>query len=304
MSPPGSWSRLDGLVLLDKPSGISSNAALQRARRALRAAKGGHAGTLDPLASGLLPLLLGEATKFGGALLDADKRYEATMALGTTTTTGDAEGEVLERRPVAVTRRDLEAAATRFRGPIEQLPPMHSALKHRGRPLYAYAREGVSVARAARRVTIHELALDLVGPNEVHLRLRCSKGTYVRTLAEDLGAALGCGGHLSALRRTGVGPFGVEDAVALDALEAAAPETRLGWVRPVEVLVAHLPEVALSAPLARRFVQGQAVDAARPIGAGPVRVLGPDRSFLGLAEATGTGALRPTRVVRLPAETL
>lgn len=304
MSARASWSRLDGLVLLDKPAGISSNAALQRARRALRAAKAGHAGTLDPLASGLLPLLLGEATKFGGALLEADKRYEATMVLGTTTTTGDAEGEVLERRPVAVTRRDLEAAATRFRGPIEQLPPMHSALKHRGRPLYAYAREGVSVARAARRVTIHELALDLVGPNEVRLRLRCSKGTYVRTLAEDLGAALGCGGHLSALRRTGVGPFAVEDAVALDALEAATPEARLGWVRPVDALVAHLPEVALPAPLARRFVQGQAVDAARPIASGTVRVVGPDRNFLGLAEATETGALRATRVVRPPAETL
>lgn len=304
MSARAGWSRLDGLVLLDKPSGISSNAALQRARRALRAAKAGHAGTLDPLASGLLPLLLGEATKFGRVLLDADKRYEATMVLGTTTTSGDAEGEVLERRPVAVSRSDLEAAAARFRGAIEQLPPMHSALKHRGRPLYAYARQGVSVARAARRVTIHELALDLVGPNEVHMRLRCSKGTYVRTLAEDLGATLGCGAHLGALRRTGVGPFGAEDAVALDALEAAAPQTRLGWVRPFELLVAHLPEVRLPAPLARRFVQGQAVDVARPIVSGTVRVLGPDRRFLGLAEATETGALRPTRVVRLPVETL
>lgn len=304
MNARTNWSRLDGVVLLDKPSGISSNAALQRARRALRAAKAGHAGTLDPLASGLLPLLLGEATKFGGTLLDADKRYEATMVLGTTTTTGDAEGEVLERRPVAVTRRDLEAAAARYRGPIEQLPPMHSALKHRGRPLYAYAREGLSVARAARRVTIHELTLDLAGPNEARLRLRCSKGTYVRTLAEDLGAALGCGAHLSMLRRTGVGPFGVEDAVALDALEAAAPEARLGWVRPIELLVAHLPVVALSAPVARRFLHGQAVATARPIDSGTVRVLGPEGNFLGLAEATETGALQPTRVVRQPVEIL
>jgi tRNA pseudouridine55 synthase len=304
VSPRTRSVRLDGVVLLDKPSGISSNAALQRVRRALGAAKAGHAGTLDPLASGLLPLLLGEATKLAGALLDAEKRYEATVTLGTTTTTGDAEGAVLERRPVAVTQRDLDLAAARFQGEVEQVPPMHSALKHRGRPLYDYARRGVSVARAPRRVTIHALTLELATASTVRLRLRCSKGTYVRTLAEDLGAVLGCGAHLSALRRTGVGPFGLGDAIALDALESAPPAERRGCIRPIEVLVAHLPEVELPAPLAGRFRQGQVVPTGSSVPPGAVRVLGPERRFLGLGEGAGGGAVRPTRLVRPPAETL
>ncbi len=304
MSARTSSVGLDGVVLLDKPSGVSSNAALQRARRALGAAKAGHAGTLDPLASGLLPLLLGEATKLAGALLDADKRYEATVALGTTTTTGDVEGAVLERRPVAVTQRDLDLAAVRFLGEVEQVPPMHSALKHRGRPLYDYARRGVSVPRPARRVTIHELTLELATATTVRLYLRCSKGTYVRTLAEDLGAELGCGAHLSLLRRTGVGPFSVAEAIALDALESAPPAERQRCIRPVEVLVGHLPEVELSAQLAGRFRQGQVVATARPVPQGAVRVLGPDRRFLGLGEGAGGAAVRPTRLVRPPAQTL
>src|SRR4051812_47701901 len=198
---------VDGVLLLDKPSGISSNAALQSARRLFAARRAGHTGTLDPMATGLLVLCFGEATKFSGALLDADKAYAARVRLGARTSTGDAEGEVIERREVRAGPAQIEAALARFRGGIEQVPPMHSAIKHLGRPLYAYARKGETVERSARRVVIRELVLEGMSGEEIDLRVACSKGTYIRTLAEDIGEALGCGGHLSALRRTAVGPF-------------------------------------------------------------------------------------------------
>jgi tRNA pseudouridine55 synthase len=298
----GGWERVDGVLLLDKPSGVTSNAALQRARRALRAEKAGHAGTLDPLASGLLPLLFGEATKFGAELLDADKSYDATIRLGLTTTTGDAEGAIVERRPVAVSRADLDRAVGPFTGTIEQVPPMHSALKHAGRPLYAYARAGQSVVRDARRVTIHELRVDSFAGDRLRIQIRCSKGTYVRTLAEDLGAALGCGAHLAALRRTAVGPFRLGDAITLEALEGLPEPERRGWLQPIGVLLRKLPEVHIAAPLAERFAHGQAVGAPDGGAVGRVRVNGPDGRFLGVGEVGADGILRPKRLLQRPAE--
>jgi tRNA pseudouridine55 synthase len=248
---------LDGVLLLDKGLGLSSNDALVRAKRLFLAQKAGHTGTLDPLASGLLPLCFGEATKFSQDLLEADKTYEATMRLGERTTTGDAEGEVLETRPVAAGLPDVEAVLARFRGPISQVPPMHSALKRDGKPLYEYARAGQVVERAARDVTIHGLELLGAALPDVTFRVICSKGTYVRTLAEDIGEALGCGAHLVALRRTGVGALTLEHAVTLEALEAMDSGARDACLRPVDALLSTFPAMRLGAVEAKRFLQGQ-----------------------------------------------
>src|SRR5437588_10818427 len=193
--------RVDGVLLLDKPVGLSSNAALQQAKRRFRAEKAGHTGTLDPLASGLLPVCFGEATKFAHMLLDADKTYVALVRLGTTTTTGDAEGEVLQTRNVTVSRQDVEAVLPRFIGRIMQIPPRYAALKYQGRNYYEYAREGIEIPRAPREVVVHELSLDTWTAPDARVRVRCGKGTYVRALAEDVGQALGCGAHLASLRR-------------------------------------------------------------------------------------------------------
>lgn len=287
---------LDGVLLLDKPSGISSNAALQTARRLLAARRAGHTGTLDPIASGLLVLCFGEATKFASALLDADKAYRARVRLGARTSTGDAEGEVLERRPVRATRTEIEAALQRFRGGIEQVPPMHSAIKHQGRPLYAYARKGETVERSPRRVVIRELVLEGQEGDELELRVLCSKGTYVRVLAEDLGEALGCGGHLAALRRTGVGPFGIDDAISLGTLVELPERRREAYLLPVDALLRSWPRVALEAAVAARFRHGQRVriEAAE----GPVAVFGAAGDLLGIGEVDGEGMLCARRQVR------
>ncbi|MCY0386410.1 tRNA pseudouridine(55) synthase TruB [Robbsia sp. Bb-Pol-6] len=215
---------LDGVLLLDKPIGLSSHDALLRVKGMLRAKKAGHTGTLDPLASGLLPLCFGEATKFSQDLLDADKYYEATLRLGERSDTGDAEGAIVETRPVTCDLAAVDAVIARFRGDIEQVPPMYSAIKRDGKPLYEYARAGQTVERDARRVTIHALerlsdAAELAGAQEVRVRVHCSKGTYIRTLAEDMGEALGCGAHLRALRRTRVGALTLDQAVTLQALQ-------------------------------------------------------------------------------------
>lgn len=245
-----------GVLLLDKPLGLSSNDALQRARRLLRAEKAGHTGTLDPLASGLLPLCFGAATKFSQASLDADKRYLATLQLGQTRVGGDLEGEVIERRPVQVDRAALEAACARFTGVIDQMPPMHSALKHAGKALYEYARAGVEVERAARRVLIHSIDIVDGDHDRWTLDVRCSKGTYIRTLAEDLGAALGCGAHLAGLRRTGSGGLTLDQAVTLDALEAMDEAARDACLLPADQLLDGCPEVRLAAGDAARFLTG------------------------------------------------
>jgi len=291
------WRRVDGVLLLDKPPGVSSNAALQAARRLYRAEKGGHSGTLDPLATGLLPCLFGEATKFGAELLDADKTYAAQIALGVTTTTGDAEGEIVERRPVAVGPAEVERVLARFRGRISQVPPAYSALKHEGRPLYKYARAGEPIERPPRSVTIHELALRRFGGDSLDVTVRCSKGTYVRTLAEDVGRELGCGAHVAGLRRTAVGRFSLADAVGLPALEALGPDARDAHLQPLDALVGHLPAVAVAEPEAARFRCGQAVAAPALAAGGRFRVYHADGAFIGIGEI-GSGALRPHRLVR------
>lgn len=280
---------IDGGVLLDKPVGISSNAALQQAKRSLGAAKAGHAGTLDPLASGLLILLFGEATKLAGLLLEGDKEYLATLKLGEKTTTGDAEGEVLERRPFQGSAADIESALERFRGEIEQLPPMYSALKREGVPLYELARKGQTVERQARRVHITALEAIRFDAPYLELRVRCSKGTYVRTLAEDIGEALGSCAHLSALRRTGSGRWRVDEAVSLEAV-ASQPRRH---VLPVEALVGDLPRAELDAREEARFRNGQSLE--RSGEAGLRAVFGDRGELVGLGDARA-GKLRPLRL--------
>ena len=248
---------MHGVLLLDKPLGLSSNDALQKAKWLLRAEKAGHTGTLDPLATGVLPLCFGAATKFSQLHLDADKRYAAVARLGVTTSTGDREGEVLRTRPVQVTAEDVERACAALRGPIRQVPPMYSALKKDGRALYEYAREGVTVERAARDVQIHALTATLDAQEPLlHLDVLCSKGTYIRTLAEDLGEALGCGAHLVALRRVATGDFGVGDCVGLEQLAAMDEPQRLACLRPVDVLLPGHTPIELGTEDAGRFLSG------------------------------------------------
>jgi tRNA pseudouridine55 synthase len=288
--------RLDGLLLLDKPVGVSSSAALQEARRLYRARKAGHAGTLDPLASGLLPVLFGEATKFSQYLLDAEKEYLAEAQLGATTTTGDAEGEVLERRAVRVDDEAIERALAAFRGEIMQVPPMHSALKRGGRPLYRLAREGKTVERAPRRVQVLGLELLRRSEDRLALRIRCSKGTYVRTLVADLGEALGTGAYLAALRRVAAGRWSVGQAVTLAELAAAPEAGRERHVRPLDALLEPMPRVTLDSASARRFAQGQTV-----VGdggsTGCCRVYAEDGRLLGVGERAGGAGLRPVRLL-------
>jgi tRNA pseudouridine55 synthase len=292
---------LDGVLLLDKPVGLSSNDALIRAKRLYLAKKAGHTGTLDPLASGLLPLCFGEATKFSQDLLEADKTYEATMRLGIRTTTGDAEGEAIETRDVTCDQTAVEAALAKFRGEITQIPPMYSALKRDGKPLYEYARAGQTVEREGRQVTIHALELIACVLPDVTFRVTCSKGTYVRTLAEDIGEALGCGAHLVALRRTGVGALTLDHAVTLDALSDAQEGEREAWLQPVDALLSTFPSVQLDAESTRRFLHGQRLRLADlAVGdevtqAPRVRVYGEGR-LLGVAKAA-EGVLAPERLV-------
>ncbi|SEL62113.1 tRNA pseudouridine55 synthase [Roseateles sp. YR242] len=278
-----------GVLMLDKPLGLSSNDALQKVKRLMRAEKAGHTGTLDPLATGLLPLTFGAATKFSQVSLEADKGYRATLQLGITTTTGDGEGEILQQRPVSVTPDQIQAACEAFKGPISQLPPMYSALKHQGRALYELAREGITVERQPRLITIH--ALDIVQwqpeASLLVIDVRCTKGTYIRTLAEDIGERLGCGAHLGALRRTGSGPVSVERAVTLEQLEAMDDTTRLSQLTAPDSLLGEWPEVELSNEEAGRFLSGMRRRVALA-DAPQVRVYGQmPRAFLGSGHIAG-----------------
>src|SRR2546421_7044951 len=250
--------RVDGVLLLDKPVGLSSNAALQQAKRRFCAEKAGHTGTLDPLASGLLPICFGEATKFAHMLLDADKTYVALVRLGTTTATGDAEGEVLQKRNVTVTRQDVEAVLPRFIGRITQIPPRHAALKYQGRNYYEYAREGIEIPRPGREVVVHSMTLDDWSSCDLRLTIRCGKGTYVRVLAEDIGVALGCGAHLAALRRIETGGLCLDASCTLETLATSSDEDCDARLLPPDALVAPLPRLDLDALEAVRFAQGQA----------------------------------------------
>jgi tRNA pseudouridine55 synthase len=310
MSKPPRQPRraLHGVILLDKPLGLSSNDALQKVRRLMRAEKAGHTGTLDPLATGLLPLCFGAATKFSQVSLDADKAYRATLKLGQTTTTGDGEGQVVQERPVHVNDEAIVQACKAMTGEIDQVPPMHSALKHEGRALYEYAREGVEIERPARRVTIH--AIDIVEwqGDRLTLDVRCSKGTYIRTLAESIGERLGCGAHLQGLRRTACGGTTLDGAVTLEALQAMTEAERDTHLQAADVLLSDWPAVVLDESEAGRFLTGLR-RRVKLDDAPQVRVYGPKptaasgqlpRVLLGSAHIKA-GELIPTRLLS-PAE--
>lgn len=293
---------LDGVLLMDKPKGISANHALQRARRLYQAAKAGHTGTLDPMATGLLPVCFGEATKFTAYLLDADKRYQARVQLGVATDSGDADGQEVSRAAVpALTIEAIERVLGRFRGEIEQVPPMYSALKHQGRPLYALARQGIAVERTPRHVTLHDITLLGWEPETQALTLdiTCSKGTYIRTLAIDIGAAIGCGAHLTKLHRVQTGPFDGSGMVGLEVLEAMADEqVRDEHLLPVDVLVQHLPAVQLDTASAARLRLGQKVHAetAQHPEAAVLRAYASGR-LLGLVTVVKAGVIAPRRLL-------
>lgn len=291
------WKQVDGVLLLDKPIGLTSNDALQKARRLFSAAKGGHTGTLDPLATGLLPLCFGEATKFSADLLDADKTYEAEIKLGVTTDSGDAEGRVIATAAVDVAESDISRVLPQFTGIIEQIPPMHSALKLNGRPLYELARKGIEVERQPRTVTIY--AIENLGFNGDCLKLRvaCSKGTYIRVLAADIGQALGCGAHLSALRRTVVGDLDLAHAVTLAELEVLDESARLECLQSLDALLRSLPEITVEGEAAERFRHGNPVDLPEGL-AGKVRVYA-DGRLIGVGEPGSNGRLWPKRLVQL-----
>jgi len=291
---------VDGVLLLDKPVGLSSNDALIKAKRVVNAKKAGHTGTLDPFATGLLPLCFGEATKFSQDLLEADKTYLATVHLGITTTTGDTEGDAIATKPVDVSVDQIEAALARFRGPIMQVPPMYSALKRDGKAYYEYAREGIVLEREARPVTIHQLELVSYAAPMLVIRVTCSKGTYVRVLGEDIGAALGTGAHLNALRRIQVGALTVDGMVTLEALQAhAAP---LSLLAPVDTLLSTFPSVELTDELAKRFLNGQRLALGKepavavPEQLGRVRVYHADK-LLGTALVGEYAILAPERLI-------
>lgn len=285
------------MLLLDKPEGMTSNAALQTAKQLFNAAKAGHTGTLDPQATGLLPICFGEATKFSQLLLDAGKAYDATIQLGIVTTTGDSEGEILQRRDVSVTLNDINRVLPQFTGSIRQLPPMYSALKHRGKPLYAYARAGQEVQREPRETTIDELKLVDFAGDRLRIRIRCSKGTYIRVLAEDIGHALECGGSLAALRRIASGPFSVDAAVTLEHLTTVNEAARDQYLMGLDKLLSGLPAMALEKTDAAQFATGRRI-AISPIGnAGMMRIYGPGNDFIGIGEVATDGLLVPKRLI-------
>lgn len=286
---------LDGVLLFDKPLQLSSNTAMQKVRWLFGAEKAGHTGTLDPLATGLLPICFGEATKFTHALLDADKRYRATLKLGQRTTTGDAEGEIIQQRTVNVSETQVRQVLHQFAGEISQLPPMHSALKHQGKPLYEYIRRGIVIERESRKVCIHELQLERRADDELDIDVLCSKGTYIRTLAEDIGEALGCGAHLIALRRTAIGDFGLHAAYTLPALEALHSEARDALLLPVDSLIQQFAPLQLDALQARRLAQGQRLGMTDEHPDGKRRLY-VQTQFIGLGELAA-GRLSPGRLL-------
>jgi tRNA pseudouridine55 synthase len=288
--------RVDGVLLLDKPAGVSSNVALQRAKRLLAAEKAGHTGTLDPLATGLLPLCFGEATKFAQLLLDARKEYVATVRFGVATTTGDAEGEPTRTCAVSFARSLLESTLPRFVGTITQTPPAHAALKYHGRSYYEYARAGVEIPRTPREVAIDAIELRDWTPPVAVLRVVCGKGTYIRVLAEDLAAALGSCAHLAALRRTAAGPFAIDGAVTLEALEDVGASARAALLLPPDAPLATMARLDVDAPTARALAEGR-VGSAPPGAPGQYRCYGPRGRFLGLVESAD-GALRALRLSR------
>jgi len=291
----GTWRALDGVLLFDKPLELSSNTALQKVRRLFQAEKAGHTGTLDPLATGLLPVCFGEATKFSFGLLESDKTYRAQIKLGQTTTTGDAEGEITSSHEVAVNEMQVQEVLRGLCGEIQQLPPMHSALKHLGKPLYEYIRKGETVERVLRNVFIHELVLERFSGDELDISVRCSKGTYVRTLAEDIGRVLGCGAHLKGLRRTAISRFGLDDAYTLSQLEAMTDAERDACLLPVDAMLTELPSLELDVVQAGRLAQGQRLGMDLALPDGKLRLYS-NGEFIGLGDLTGR-RLAPSRLL-------
>ena len=288
--------QIDGVLLLDKPIGLTSNSALQKAKRLFNAAKAGHTGTLDPFATGLLPLCLGEATKFSQFLLDADKTYLAEVKLGVRTTSGDLDGDVISTRNVKVTEREVRDAQQHFVGEIDQVPPMHSALKHHGKPLYEYARQGIEIPRKARRVKVHSIALQDLHGDLCRLHVHCGKGFYVRALADELGEQLGCGAHLVGLRRLGVAGFQVEEAVTLAQLQTLEGEELDAVLRPADAMILDLPEIALDVEAEWQLTHGQPVWLPRLKVDDVYRIYGAKGLFLGVAHVNAEGKLAPKRL--------
>ena len=285
------------MLLLDKPLGFSSNQALQKVKWLFQAAKAGHTGTLDPLATGLLPLCFGEATKFAHYLTDADKTYIATIKLGVTTNTGDAEGEVLATQRVNVSPAEFSQACAQFVGEIAQIPPMYSALKHEGKALYEYARAGVEIERASRLINIHSIQVNTFEYDVANVSVSCSKGTYIRTLAEDIGAVLGCGAHLIGLRRTKTANYNIEQAVTLEQFEAMNLEQRQAALMPMDSAVLHLPAIILDADSTYYLRQGQAVWQSGINAKGLLRLYNEQQEFLGLGEQDTDGKIAPKRLI-------
>ncbi|EJS4043977.1 TPA: tRNA pseudouridine(55) synthase TruB [Vibrio vulnificus] len=299
---------IDGVILLDKPTGMSSNDALQKVKRLYFAEKAGHTGALDPLATGMLPICLGEATKFSQFLLDSDKRYRVIAMLGERTDTSDSDGDVVETRPVNVTLETLEACIEKFRGESDQVPSMFSALKYQGKPLYEYARKGIEVPRESRKITVYEIILHRFEGDEVEMEVHCSKGTYIRTIVDDLGEMLGCGAHVTMLRRTGVAKYPYENMVTLEQLNELVDNANRDGIAPREVLdpllmpmdtaVEDLPEVNLIADLADMVMHGQAVQVLGAPTEGQLRLtMGEERRFIGVGEMNRDGKIAPKRLV-------
>ena len=300
---------VQGIVLIDKPSGISSNDALQKVKRIYHAAKAGHTGALDPLATGMLPICFGEATKFSQFLLDADKRYVVTARLGQRTTTSDADGEVIAERPVRVTLADLETQLARFRGSSQQVPSMYSALKYQGQPLYKYARQGIEVPRSPRDITIFELKLLRFENAEVDLEVHCSKGTYIRTIVDDLGELLGCGAHVTQLRRTQVANYPIERMVTIESLQSVldqalhdevAPQDRLDpLLLPTDTAVSSLKAVFLDTHQAQQISLGQAIKTTEQGFDEIVRLVrAKEQEFIGIGQLQASGQLKPKRLIQ------
>lgn len=285
------------MLLLDKPLGYSSNQALQKVKLLYQAAKAGHTGTLDPLATGLLPLCFGEATKFAHYLTDADKIYIATLKLGVTTSTGDAEGEVLTSHPVNISLEQFKVACLKFVGEISQVPPMYSALKHEGKALYEYAREGVEIERKPRLVTIHSITNNSFVQDVAVITVTCTKGTYIRTLAEDIGSFLGCGAHLIGLRRTATANYQIAQSITLAQFEAMTQEQRLAALMPPDSAVLDLPAMILDADSTYYLQQGQAVWQSGMIPSGLIRLYSESQVFLGLGEQQADGKIAPKRLI-------
>ncbi|MGR4988907.1 tRNA pseudouridine(55) synthase TruB [Vibrio rotiferianus] len=299
---------INGVILLDKPTGISSNDALQKVKRIFFAEKAGHTGALDPLATGMLPICLGEATKFSQFLLDSDKRYLVIAKLGERTDTSDSDGEVVETRPIDVNLEKLEACIDTFRGESDQVPSMFSALKYQGKPLYEYARKGIEVPRESRKITVYEIVLHRFEGDEVEMEVHCSKGTYIRTIVDDLGEMLGCGAHVTMLRRTGVAKYPYEKMVTLEQLNELLEQAHRDEVAPKELLdplllpmdtaVEDLPEVNLNAELTNLVQHGMPVQVFGAPAGTPLRMTsGEEKLFIGVAELNDDGKVAPKRLV-------